>query len=88
MFLPLNLYYYDVFGAGVKRVGEKELKEGAVNVDFKSDSSPYVTHNITYTPEDFDKLVNLTSYNIQNNKDVILKTLNKAVNRKSKWKHK
>lgn len=84
MFLALNLYCNDVFGAGVKRVTEKELKEGAVDVEFKSDSCPYVTHKMTYSPEDFDKLVNLTSYNIINNKDVILKVLNKAVNRKSK----
>ncbi|KAI7805104.1 putative cytosolic phospholipase A2 zeta-like, partial [Triplophysa rosa] len=80
----VNVTFKQFKAPGVKRVGEKELKEGAVNVDFKSDSCPYVTHKITYTPEDFDKLVSLTSYNIINNKDIILKVLNKVVNRKSK----
>ncbi|XP_056623795.1 cytosolic phospholipase A2 zeta-like [Triplophysa dalaica] len=80
----VNVTFKQFKAPGVKRVTEKELKEGAVDVEFKSDSSPYVTHKITYTPEDFDKLVNLTSYNIINNKDVILKVLKKAVNRKSK----
>ncbi|XP_055028390.2 cytosolic phospholipase A2 zeta-like [Misgurnus anguillicaudatus] len=80
----VNITYKQFKAPGVKRVGEKELKEGAVNVNFTSDSSPYVTRKITYTPEDYDKLINLTSYNILNNKDVILKTLNQAVKRKSK----
>lgn len=68
-------------GVGVKREGEKERKEGAVDVEFNSASSPYLTQNLTYTPEDFQKLINLTSYNIQNNKDVILNALNQALNR-------
>lgn len=68
-------------GVGVKREGEKELKEGAVDVEFNSTSSPYLTQNLTYTPEDFQKLINLTSYNIQNNKDIILNALNKALHR-------
>lgn len=68
-------------GVGVKREGEKERKEGAVDVALNSTSSPYLTQNLTYTPEDFQKLINLTSYNIQNNKDVILNALNKALNR-------
>ncbi|RXN38788.1 cytosolic phospholipase A2 zeta-like protein [Labeo rohita] len=66
---------------GVKREGEKELKEGAVDVEFNSSTSPYLTHKLTYTPEDFQGLINLTSYNIQNNKDVILNTLNETLNR-------
>ncbi|XP_056623045.1 cytosolic phospholipase A2 zeta-like [Triplophysa dalaica] len=80
----VNVTFKQFKAPGVKRLTEKELKEGAVDVEFKSDSCPYVTHKMTYSPEDFDKLVNLTSYNIINNKDVILEVLNKAVNRKSK----
>ncbi len=68
-------------GLGVKREGEKEQKEGAVDVEFNSSTSPYLTHKLTYTPEDFQRLIDLTSYNIQNNKDVILNALNKALNR-------
>lgn len=70
-----------VCGVGVKREGEKEWKEGAVDVEFNSNTSPYLTHKLTYTPEDFQRLINLTSYNIQNNKDVILNALNKTFNR-------
>ncbi|XP_065152050.1 cytosolic phospholipase A2 zeta-like [Paramisgurnus dabryanus] len=80
----VNITFKQFKAPGVKRVGETELKEGDVNVDLTGDSSPYITRNITYTPEDYDKLINLTSYNILNNKDVILKMLNQAVKRKSK----
>nr|XP_055028412.1 cytosolic phospholipase A2 zeta-like [Misgurnus anguillicaudatus] len=79
----VNITYKQFKAPGVKRVGEKELKEGDVNVDITDGSSPYITRNLTYTPEDYDKLVNLISYNIVNNKDVILETLNQAVKRKS-----
>jgi len=72
------LYICDV---GVKRESEKERKEGAVDVEYNSTSSPYHTQNLTYTPEDFQKLINLASYNIQNNRDVILNALKKALNR-------
>ncbi|XP_056332840.1 cytosolic phospholipase A2 zeta isoform X1 [Danio aesculapii] len=77
----VNVSFKQFKAPGVKREGEKELKEGAVDVDLNSNTSPYVTHKLTYTPEDFQRLINLTSYNIQNNKDVILNALNKALNR-------
>ncbi|XP_065100992.2 cytosolic phospholipase A2 zeta-like [Paramisgurnus dabryanus] len=80
----VNITFKEFKAPGVKRVCEMELKEGDVNVNLTGDSSPYITRKITYTPEDYDKLINLTSYNILNNKDVILKTLNQAVKRKSK----
>ncbi|XP_077095507.1 cytosolic phospholipase A2 zeta isoform X2 [Siphateles boraxobius] len=80
-FPMVNVSFKQFKAPGVKREGEKERKEGAVDVEFNSTSSPYLTQNLTYTPEDFQKLVNLTSYNIQNNKDVILNALNKALNR-------
>uniref|UniRef100_A0A8C1G4Z3 Phospholipase A2 n=1 Tax=Cyprinus carpio TaxID=7962 RepID=A0A8C1G4Z3_CYPCA len=77
----VNVSFKQFKAPGVKREGEKELKEGAVDVDFNSSTSPYLTHKLTYTPDDFQRLINLTSYNIQNNKDVILNALNKALNR-------
>ncbi|XP_065153468.1 cytosolic phospholipase A2 delta-like [Paramisgurnus dabryanus] len=80
----VNITYKQFKAPGVKRVGEKELKEGDVNVNLTGDSSPYITPKVTYTPEDYDKLINLTSYNILNNKDVIFKMMNQAVKRKSK----
>ncbi|XP_058609507.1 cytosolic phospholipase A2 zeta-like [Onychostoma macrolepis] len=76
----VNVSFKQFKAPGVKREGEKELKEGVVDVEFNSSTSPYLTHKLTYTPEDFQRLINLTSYNIQNNKDVILNALNKALN--------
>uniref|UniRef100_A0A672R403 Phospholipase A2, group IVF, tandem duplicate 1 n=1 Tax=Sinocyclocheilus grahami TaxID=75366 RepID=A0A672R403_SINGR len=77
----VNVSFKQFKAPGVKREGEKERKEGAIDVEFNSSTSPYLTHKLTYTPEDFQRLINLTSYNIQNNKDVILNALNKALNR-------
>ncbi|XP_052475918.1 cytosolic phospholipase A2 zeta [Carassius gibelio] len=77
----VNVSFKQFKSPGVKREGEKEWKEGAVDVEFNSNTSPYITHKLTYTPEDFQRLINLTSYNIQNNKDVILNALNKTFNR-------
>ncbi|KAF7704741.1 hypothetical protein HF521_021813 [Silurus meridionalis] len=65
---------------GVKRTGKKELNEGNINVSTKS--SPYVTSHFTYSTEDFQRLVDLTSYNILNNKETIINTLKKALNKK------
>ncbi|XP_073725446.1 cytosolic phospholipase A2 zeta [Misgurnus anguillicaudatus] len=79
----VNITFKEYKAPGVKRVGEKELKEGDVNVDFTDGSSPYITRKLTYTPEDYDKFVNLISYNIVNNKDVVLEALKQAVKRKS-----
>lgn len=66
--------------AGVKRKGRQELKAG--NVDVSTGSSPYVTSNLTYASEDFQKLVELTSYNVSNNKESIVSALKKALNRR------
>uniref|UniRef100_A0A673IH06 Phospholipase A2, group IVF, tandem duplicate 1 n=1 Tax=Sinocyclocheilus rhinocerous TaxID=307959 RepID=A0A673IH06_9TELE len=77
----VNVSFKQFKSPGVKREGEKEWKEGAVDVEFNSNTSPYLTHKLTYTPEDFQRLINLTSYNIQNNKDLILNALNKTLNR-------
>uniref|UniRef100_A0A8C8SXC0 PLA2c domain-containing protein n=1 Tax=Pelusios castaneus TaxID=367368 RepID=A0A8C8SXC0_9SAUR len=54
---------------GVKR-SPLEMKDGDVNL-INSDS-PYYFTKMMYSAEDFDKLVNLSSYNILNNKDLIL----------------
>lgn len=65
----------------MKRETEEELKAGSVDVS--SSSSPYRTRNMTYTQEDFEALVQLTAYNVMNNKERILETLRKAVARKA-----
>ncbi|XP_073683027.1 cytosolic phospholipase A2 zeta [Garra rufa] len=81
-FPMVNVSFKQFKAPGVKREGEKEQKEGAVDVEMNSSTSPYLTHKLTYTPEDFQRLINLTSYNIQNNKNVILNALNRTLSRK------
>ncbi|XP_009472038.1 PREDICTED: cytosolic phospholipase A2 epsilon-like [Nipponia nippon] len=61
-----------------------EMAQG--NVDVSSVFSPYCINTFTYTEEDFDKLVELTSYNIQNNKHLILQALSSAIEQKRQHK--
>uniref|UniRef100_A0A8C4UFW6 Phospholipase A2 n=1 Tax=Falco tinnunculus TaxID=100819 RepID=A0A8C4UFW6_FALTI len=64
---------------GVER-SPAEMVQG--NVDVSSIFSPYCLNSFTYTEEEFDKLIELTSYNIQNNKHLILQALNSAIEQK------
>ncbi|KFW12634.1 Cytosolic phospholipase A2 epsilon, partial [Eurypyga helias] len=68
---------------GVER-SPAEMAQG--NVDVSSIFSPYCLNSFTYTEEEFDKLVELTSYNIQNNKHLILQALNSAIEQKRQHK--
>ncbi|NWS56382.1 PA24E phospholipase, partial [Chunga burmeisteri] len=68
---------------GVER-SPAEMTQG--NVDVSSVFSPYCLNSFTYTEEEFDKLVELTSYNIQNNKHLILQALNSAIEQKRQSK--
>jgi len=68
---------------GVKR-SPSEMAEG--DVDVASTYGPYNINNLSYSEEDFDKLVNLCYYNVQNNKDLILQALRTAVERKKQQK--
>ncbi|NWS72013.1 PA24E phospholipase, partial [Crotophaga sulcirostris] len=68
---------------GVER-SPAEMVQG--NVDVSSVFSPYCLNSFTYTEEEFDKLIELTSYNIQNNKDLILQALNSAIEQKRQHK--
>ncbi|XP_034968013.2 cytosolic phospholipase A2 epsilon isoform X1 [Zootoca vivipara] len=80
IFFPLiNDTFRKYKAPGVER-SPSELKQGDVNVT--GPFSPYGLQSFTYTEEDFDKLVGLTSYNIQNNEDSILHALRRAVERK------
>ncbi|KAM9466385.1 cytosolic phospholipase A2 zeta-like [Clarias gariepinus] len=76
----VNVSFKDYKAPGVKRTGKKALKEG--NIDVSSKYSPYVTSNFTYSSEDFQRLVDLSHYNIVNNKNTIINVLNKALNKK------
>ncbi|XP_051477973.1 cytosolic phospholipase A2 epsilon-like [Apus apus] len=80
IFFPLvNDTFRDYKAPGVKR-SPSEMAEG--EVDVASSCGPYYINNLSYSEEDFDKLVNLSYYNVQNNKDLILQALRTAVERK------
>ncbi|KAK6290824.1 hypothetical protein J4Q44_G00387750, partial [Coregonus suidteri] len=55
----------------------------AGDVDVSTSSSPYLTKHPTYAAKDFRALTDLTSYNIQNNKEKILQALGKVLERKT-----
>ncbi|XP_030900369.2 cytosolic phospholipase A2 epsilon-like isoform X1 [Melopsittacus undulatus] len=57
-----------------------EMEEG--KVDVSNCIAPYGTGLLTYSEENFNKLLNLCSYNILNNKHLILQALRTAVERK------
>lgn len=66
---------------GVKRETEEDIKMG--QVDVSSSDSPYTTRNMTYSKEEYEGLVGITTYNILNNKKSILETLRKAMEMKA-----
>ncbi|NWV25526.1 PA24E phospholipase, partial [Origma solitaria] len=68
---------------GVER-SPAEMAQG--NVDVSTIFSPYCLNSFTYTGEEFDKLIELTSYNIQNNQHLILQALNSAIEQKRQRK--
>lgn len=80
IYTPLMIFLYLL---GVER-SPAEMAQG--NVDVSSGFSPYCLNSFTYTEEEFDKLVELTSYNIQNNKHLILQALNSAIEQKRQHK--
>ncbi|NXU83064.1 PA24E phospholipase, partial [Xiphorhynchus elegans] len=57
-----------------------EMDQG--RVDVSNCTAPYGTGLLTYSEENFDKLLNLCCYNILNNKNLILQALRTAVERK------
>uniref|UniRef100_A0A8C0BAD6 Phospholipase A2 n=1 Tax=Buteo japonicus TaxID=224669 RepID=A0A8C0BAD6_9AVES len=62
-----------------------EMEQG--RVDVSNCTAPYGTGLLTYTEEDFNKLLNLCRYNILNNKCLILQALRTAVERKKRFKN-
>ncbi|XP_066471802.1 cytosolic phospholipase A2 epsilon-like [Tiliqua scincoides] len=64
---------------GVKR-SPSEMKDG--EVDTSSNCTPYSTYSLTFSSEEYDKLVELSEYNILNNEHLILQALRTAVERK------
>ncbi|XP_032069314.1 cytosolic phospholipase A2 epsilon-like [Thamnophis elegans] len=65
---------------GVERA-PSEMDDGYADVT-STVFSPYATGILQYSEEDFNKLINLTHYNILNNEHMILQALRTAVERK------
>ncbi|TSU37062.1 Cytosolic phospholipase A2 zeta [Bagarius yarrelli] len=80
LFPLVNASFKEFKEPGVKRSGKKDMEDG--NIDVRSSCSPYATNHLTYTPEDFQKLLNLTTYNVLNNAAHIKYALKKALNKK------
>ncbi|XP_056401836.1 cytosolic phospholipase A2 delta-like isoform X2 [Hyla sarda] len=68
---------------GVERLTDQEKEEGIVDLGEKT---PYKLLNLTYSKEDFDKLINLTEYNVENNEKMILQVLREAIECKKNHK--
>ncbi|KAJ7403170.1 Cytosolic phospholipase A2 beta [Pitangus sulphuratus] len=84
VFFPLvNDTFREYKAPGVKR-SPSEMADG--DVDVANACGPYYINNLSYSEEDFDKLVNLSYYNVQNNKGLILQALHTAVERKKQHK--
>uniref|UniRef100_A0A8D0BTM9 PLA2c domain-containing protein n=1 Tax=Salvator merianae TaxID=96440 RepID=A0A8D0BTM9_SALMN len=87
VFFPLvNDTFQHHKAPGEKRCSETEMAEG--NVDLSSWKTPYSTYCLRYSDEDFDKLVNLSEYNILNNQHLIFQALRSAIEKKRKSHHK
>nr|XP_006130413.1 cytosolic phospholipase A2 zeta [Pelodiscus sinensis] len=69
---------------GVERKSEDEKSFGDFVI--KGKDSPYRTLNFTFKPYDFDRLVEVTRYNVLNNKAILQKALNLALSRRRKKK--
>ncbi|XP_062973743.1 cytosolic phospholipase A2 epsilon-like [Elgaria multicarinata webbii] len=80
IYFPLvNDTFQRYFSPGVERSSD-EMALGSVDVS--SAFSPYSTRQVSLQEEDFNKLLNLTNYNIQNNASKIFQVLHKTVERK------
>lgn len=72
------MYFLHIF-VGLLRTSE-EMSAG--DVDVTGPWSPYFLTNFTYSEQDFDRLMKLTQYNLLNHKDLIIKALHTAVERR------
>ncbi|KAH0620647.1 hypothetical protein JD844_021313 [Phrynosoma platyrhinos] len=85
VYMPLVCDTFQNYKApGVER-SPSEIEEGQANVT-STIFSPYATGMIQYSEANFNKLVNLTNYNILNNEHMILQALRTAVDRKKHQK--
>ncbi|XP_034351965.1 cytosolic phospholipase A2 delta [Arvicanthis niloticus] len=76
----VNDSFRDHSAPGVQR-GPDELKAGQMNLT--GVTSPYFIYNMTYKNEDFDQLLQLSDYNVQNNQGTILQALKTVLKRRA-----
>ncbi|XP_015262654.1 PREDICTED: cytosolic phospholipase A2 epsilon-like, partial [Gekko japonicus] len=83
---PIVVYFplvNDTFQRYVAPGMERSAAEMSLgNIDISSAFSPYSTRQVSLQEEDFNKLLNLTNYNVQNNANTIFHVFQKAVERK------
>ncbi|NXF42527.1 PA24E phospholipase, partial [Oceanites oceanicus] len=79
-YFPLVCDTFQKYKAPNVERSPSEMAQG--RVDVSNCIAPYGTGLLTYTEENFNKLLNLCSYNILNNKHLILQALRTAVERK------
>ncbi|KAG6935616.1 cytosolic phospholipase A2 epsilon-like, partial [Chelydra serpentina] len=80
LYFPLvNDSFQRYIAPGVER-SASEIELG--KVDVSNFYSPYSTREVSLKPQDFNKLLKLTNYNIQNNENLILQALHAAVRRR------
>nr|XP_056707870.1 cytosolic phospholipase A2 epsilon-like [Euleptes europaea] len=83
---PIVIYFplvNDSFQRYVAPGMERSAAEMSLgNIDLSSAFSPYSTRQVSLQEEDFNKLLNLTNHNVQNNANTIFHALQKAVERK------
>ncbi|XP_026559769.1 cytosolic phospholipase A2 epsilon-like, partial [Pseudonaja textilis] len=84
VFFPLVNDTFQYYSAPGERRSEADMAGG--NIDVSTCKTPYSTYCLKYSDEDFDKLVNLSEYNILNNQHLIFQALHAAIERKRKWK--
>nr|XP_040131499.1 cytosolic phospholipase A2 delta isoform X1 [Ictidomys tridecemlineatus] len=76
----VNVSFKDYSAPGVKR-SPAEIPAG--QVDVTKDTSPYALCNMTYKKEDFDGLLRLSDYNVQNSQAAILQALRTVLKRRA-----
>uniref|UniRef100_A0A8C7L592 Phospholipase A2 n=1 Tax=Oncorhynchus kisutch TaxID=8019 RepID=A0A8C7L592_ONCKI len=81
----VNISFKEFKAPGVARKGKEEMMAG--DVDVSTSSSPYLTKHLTYAAKDFRALTDLTSYNIQNNKEKILQALGRSSRGRCLWRN-
>ncbi|XP_060118343.1 cytosolic phospholipase A2 epsilon-like [Heteronotia binoei] len=84
LFFPLTNDTFKKYKAPGEERDPIEMKEG--NVDVSSFLSPFTTREVSFSEENFDKLVKLTEYNILNNEDKIMEALRAAMKRRKQQK--